>query len=219
MPLPLSSIAITEKNLLATDSIFPTALEITIPGVADPVRVVRNNENVIWPSSDTDHPWVAFPFEMDEIGEESKGEIPRVDIRVSNVSRAMESYLQAYDLYTKLNGYTPITVSIFVLNSKSLASSTPEVEHLYELINAKTNPYWATFTLGASNPFNKRYPAHRILKNHCRHVFKGVLCGYSGATTTCDKTLYACRNMNGGSNSARFGGFPGVGSGGIRLAS
>ena len=217
MPLPLSSIAIQEKNKLATDGLFLLALEITIPGVGTPVRVVRNNENITWRGET----WVAFPFELDEIGEESKGEVPRVELRVSNVSRSMESYLQDYDLYTKTNGYTPITVSIFVVNSKNLASSDPEVEHLFELTQAKTNAVWATFTLGASNPFNKRFPQHRILKNHCRFIYNypvgtSVLCGAPGsAYTTCDKTLPACRLRN---NSTRFGGFPGVGRGGIRLA-
>jgi len=200
-----------EKNLLATDSIWLLALEITIPGVGTPVRVVRNNENVTWRT----YTWTAFPFEIDEIGEESKGEIPQVEVRVSNVSRAMEQYLQAYDVYTKANGFTPITVSIFVLNSKNLADTDPEVEHLFELKQPKTNALWATFVLGASNPFNQRYPQARILKNHCRFVFKGTLCAYAGAETTCNKTLTRCRAL---SNSVRFGGFPGVGVGGLRLA-
>lgn len=211
MPLSLSSQAITDKNSLASDTVWLLALAITIPGVADPVRVVRNNENITWDGET----WVAFPFEIDEIGEESKGEVPQVEIRVSNVSRAMEAYLQAYDTYTKANGYTPITVTIYVLNSKNLASSTPEVEHLFELKHPKTNSVWATFVLGASNPFNQRYPQARILKNHCRFIFKGTLCAYAGAETTCNKTLVRCRAL---SNSERFGGFPGVGVGGLRLA-
>ncbi len=58
MPLSLSSIAIEEKNKLATDSVFLICLEITIPGVAEPVRVVRNNEDLTWQGET----WVAFPF-------------------------------------------------------------------------------------------------------------------------------------------------------------
>lgn len=217
MPLPISSIAMEEKNKLATDSVWLIALEITIPGESDPVRVVGNNENITWRT----YTWVAFPFEINEIGEESKGEVPQVEIRISNVSRAIEAYLQAYDIYTKINGFFPITVSIFVLNSKNLASSTPEVEHLFELKQPKTNAIWATFILSASNPFNKRFPQFRLLKNHCRFrynypVGSSLLCGApSSAFLTCNKTLVACRERN---NSVRFGGFPGVGLGGLRLA-
>jgi lambda family phage minor tail protein L len=188
-------------------------LEITIPGVGTPIRIVNNNENITWRT----YTWTAFPFELNEINEGNKGEVPRVDIRVSNVSRAMEAYIHAWDAYCKANGYSPITVSIYVVNSLNLASTTPEVEHLFELIQPKTSAKWTTFTLGANNPFMRRYPDHRIMKMHCWHVFKDSNCGYAGATTTCDKTLTACRAMNGGSNSARFGGFLGVGASGIRL--
>ena len=222
MVLPLSSTAITEKNLLATDSIWYIALEITIPGVGTPVRVVANNENITWDGET----WIAFPFEIEEIGEESKGEVPEVNLRVSNVSRTMETYLQDFDAYTKTNGYTPITVAIYCLNSKNLASATPESVHYFELIQPKTDPLWATFRLGAANPFNKRFPRHRLLKNHCRFIFKGALCGYSGSGTTCDKTLTTCRTFTDSAyhdppdslgNAKRYGGTPGVGSGGIRL--
>jgi phage-related protein len=90
-----------------------------------------------------------------------------------------------------------------------------EVEHVYELIQPKTDSMWATFVLGASNPFRKRFPQGRILKNHCRYIFKDAWCGYSGGETECDKTLARCRVLL---NSTRYGGFPGVGRGGIKVA-
>lgn len=214
MPLPISSVAITEKNKLTSASVWMIALEITIPGLADPIRIVGNNENIVWRT----YTWTAFPFELDPISDGNKGEVPSVALRVSNVSRAMEEYIADYDAYCKVNGDSPITVSIFVLNSLNLASTTPEVEHVFELIQPETNSVWATFTLGADNPFSRRFPVHRIIKQHCRHVFKDVYCAYAGATATCDKTLTACRAMAGGSNSARFGGFLGVGMTGLRIA-
>ncbi len=38
----------------------------------------------------------------------------------------------------------------------------------------------------------------------CGHRFKGIICGYSGAGTTCNRTLTACQAY---SNASRFGGF------------
>lgn len=209
MSLSLSAIATTEKNKLGTDSVWLIALKIDIPGLVSPIRVVRNNEDITWDGKT----WTAFPFEIDEISDQ-KGEVPRVNIRVSNISRAMEAYLQDYDTYTKNNGFSPIEVTIYVLNSDNLASSTPEVEHVFELIQPKSNSKWVTFTLGASNPFNRRFPQARILKNHCRYIFKDSRCGYTGAATSCDKTLSRCRAL---SNSTRFGAFPGCGQAGLRL--
>ena len=241
MPRTLSSLGIVEKNKLVSSTVWLLMLEITIPG-GSIIRITSNNENVMW----REESWVAFPFELGEIEEDSRGEVPRVELRVSNVTRSIESYLQTYDNYTKTNGYTPIEVHIYVVNNAQsflsgvitdstlegaltdsgsagavtdtlyeITNPDAEVEHVYELIQPKTNSRWATFVLGASNPFNKRFPQGRILKSHCRHIFKDAWCKYAGATATCDKTLTACRGMSGGSNSANYGGFPGVGRGGV----
>ncbi len=213
MTLPLSSFALAEKNKLATANVWLIALKITIPGVADPIRVVQNNENVTWAGFS----WIAFPFELDPITEESKGEVPRVVLRVSNVSRVMDAYIQTYDVYCKTNGVSPVTLNIYILNSGNLSDATPVAEYIYDLIQPKLNAIWATFVLGASNPFTQRFPPYRILKNHCRYVFKDANCAYAGGIATCNKTLARCREIF-GSSDPRFGGFPGVGIGGIRFA-
>ena len=170
MALTISSVALEEKNKLSSDGVWYLALKITIPGLVDPIRLIRNNENIEWPTGSGIN-WIAFPFELDEIGEESKGEVPQVELKVSNISRVMEQYLQDYDAYIKRYGFSPVEVNIYVINSKNLASATPEVEYLFELKQPKTNYRWATFVLGASNPFNKRFPQNRMLKNHCRFKF------------------------------------------------
>mgnify|MGYP003394431837 CR=1 FL=1 len=214
MPVSLSSIAISEKNKLVADSVFLVALKITIPGIVNPVRIVNNSENVTW----LGETWVAFPFTINEISE-ATGEVPRVDIQISNVSRVMDVYLEFYDAYIKANGYTPITVNIYVINTAVIANNgyaDPEVEHIFELKQPKADSKWATFTLGASNPYNRRFPQNRILKNHCRFRFKGTdgHCGYTEAETSCNHTLARCRELI---NSPRFGGFPGVGKGGFEV--
>jgi lambda family phage minor tail protein L len=186
---------------------------VTIPGVGSPVRITANNETVSWQG----YSWIPFPFDMDELVEESKGEVPQIVVKVGNQSRAMEQYLQDYDSYCKTNGFSPITCDLYVVNSKNLGSATPEVQHTFDLKQTGTDAEWAYFTLGANNPYNRRAPLNRILRNQCRWVFKSTECGYGGATTSCNKTLSACRAMDGGSNSVRYGGFPGVGNRGIRI--
>ena len=211
MPLPLSSIAIAEKNKLATDSIFMLALMVIVPGVVDPIRIVLNNSDITW-AGDT---WTAFPFEIADLSDNNKGEVPQIVVKIANVSRAMEGFIQDYDSYVKTNGYEPMGVYIYVLNSKNLASSTPEVEHYFELTKPSFDAKWAYFTLGAGNPFNRRFPGNRIMKSHCVYRrFKGDRCGYTGSETTCDRTLTQCRAFN---NQARFGGAPGLGRSGITL--
>jgi lambda family phage minor tail protein L len=215
-PVTLSQIAIEEKNKLGTDSVFLVALKITIPSISGPfsVRVVNNTETVVWKGES----WTAFPFTINEISE-ATGEVPRVDIQVSNVSRVMDSYLEQYDQYIKAEGYTPITVNIYVINTAVIAdnpNADPEVEHFFELKQPKADAMWATFTLGASNPYNRRFPQNRILKNHCRWKFKASdgLCGYVGVETACDHSLARCRELE---NSPRFGGAPGAGASGFEI--
>lgn len=222
MPLPLSSTAITEKNKLNTDSVFLVCLRIVIPGIDDPVRLVNNSENITWqhPEDTQAETWIAAPvFNISEISDGSSGEVPQVNIQISNVSRVMDQYIQYYDDYIKANGYSPITVSIAVINTKVIAAdpnANPEVEHTFELKQPKCNAEWATFVLSASNPYQRRFPQNRILRNHCRYKFKGAdgLCGYTGADTTCNHTLLGCRAKN---NSRRFGNAPGVGLGGFDI--
>ena len=198
-----------EKNKIATNSVFFIAIEIIIPSIATSVKINNSDSDVVWNSST----WVKFPLELDEIVEKA-GEVPQVNLRVSNVNRALESYIQQYDLYCKTNGFQPITIKMYALNSLNLASPIAESEHEFILEKPTLTAEWATFQLGASNPFLRRFPLHRIMKT-CRFIFKSTQCGYTGTISNCNKTISRCRQL---SNSSRFGGFIGVGSGGLRLA-
>jgi phage-related protein len=212
MPLPISSVIIDEKNKLASDGVWLLALEVNIPGVNDPVRVVRNNENIVWRGE----PWVAFRFEIDEISEKSKAEVPRVDLRVSNINQVFESYVQDWDTWTKQNGFSPITVNIYLLNSKDLANDDPVADYLFDLKQPRMSEKWATFTLGAKSPFNRRFPQGQVRKNYCRYKFKiDPRCGYTGTVTTCNRTLPYCRYLE---NSHRFGGQVGAGNSSLQIA-
>jgi len=221
MSLSISSIAIQEKNKLNTDSVFLVCLRIVIPGVTEVIRLVDNTENITWqhPDDSTPETWIAFPFQVNEISEGSSGEVPCVTVQISNISRVMDQYLQTYDAYIKANGYSPTTISICVINTKVIAlypAADPEVDYLFELKQPKADAQWATFILSASNPYQRRFPQNRILRNHCRFKFKGIdgRCGYTGDDTTCDYTLLGCRAKN---NSTRFGNAPGVGQGGFDI--
>jgi phage-related protein len=221
MPLPLSTIAIEEKNKLATDSVFLIALKITIPSTPSvfTVRLVNNSANISWLyENGGDDPWVAFPFSIEELTDQSGGEVPVVTLRISNVTRVMDVYLKYYDDYIKAFGYEPIIVNIYVINTAVIAvdpDANPEVEHVFELKKPSVDDQWATFVLSASNPYNRRFPQNRILKNHCRYKFEGSdgRCGHTGGPS-CDHTLVTCRSLN---NSNRFGGAPGVGKGGFEI--
>jgi lambda family phage minor tail protein L len=209
--MAISITAIEEKNKLGADSVFYVLLEILIPGVA-PVTITNNGDNVVWDSKT----WLAFPFEISELNEESSGEVPQWTLTIDNRQRAIEKYLSDYDQYLKAEGIegNEIKCNCYIVNSKDLANTDPIKVVYFELSQPSTNHETATFVLVADSPFTITVPKRRFVKQYCYWKFKGVECGYTGTATVCDKSLLQCKSFG---NSARFGGFPGVGVGGIRL--
>lgn len=205
----LSNQTIQDKNALATDAVFLVLLEIQIPDTQT-VYLVNNTEDIVW----NGNTWQKFPFDFNDISQNTNGETPQWTVKVSNVNRVMERYLQQYDQYLKQHGIdgNDIICVIRVVNSKDLLNTTPIVEYTALLQQPTTTPQWATFKLSAKNPYNKQFPPRRIMKSFCSWKFKSVQCGYSGSGEFCDKTLTTCRAYN---NSPRFGGFVGVSSRGL----
>ena len=195
---------ILEKNKLATTSAWLLLVEITLPS-ATVIRLARNNENVTFQSNT----YTAFPFDIDSTKSSGQGEIPQVQLRVSNVTRLLQAYVEQY------NGGVGFTVKITVVNSALLAENYAELQMTFDVLACQSDSQWITFTLGAPNPLRRRYPLYRAIANHCNWTYKGRECNYTGARATCKRTLADCQAH---SNSARFGGRPGLSSPGIRLA-
>lgn len=195
---------ILEKNKLATTSAWLLLVDITLPD-ASHIRLARNNVDVPFQSNN----YTAFPFDIDSTKSSGQGEIPAVQLRVSNVTRLLQAYVEQH------NGGVDYTVTITVVNSAYLAESYAELQMTYDVLACQSDSQWITFTLGAPNPLRRRYPLYRAIANHCNWTYKGRECNYIGALTTCKRTLADCRAHV---NSARFGGRPGLTSSGLRLA-
>lgn len=205
--LTLSADAISEKNKIAGDSVWLVLLEVKIPGAT--LRLVNNNENITWPTVGGND-WTAYPFNLEQIRENSRNEVPSVTIRISNVSRDVQYYLEAAD------GAVGFPVVIRVVNSEHLNLTDPELELDYVVKSVTYDAQWVTFTLGGSQHIVRRCPERRYLKDFCPFRYGAIECGVSAATVssypTCNKSLAACRER---SNSARFGGHPGIPTGGF----
>ena len=203
--MSLSNAVIQHKNAIASDQSIYLLLQIDIPSLVDPIYITNNNENVSWNSID----WLTFGFTIDDINEDSDGSIPEVNIKISNASRAIELYLNEYDLWLKQNTLEKITVTLFIVSSADLLNTTPIASYSFDVGKYATDANWATFTLTFENFYIKRFPKNRITRNSCRWRFGSIECGYTpGIGETCNKTLTACRSYN---NSERFGAFPSVG--------
>ena len=187
-----------DLNSLGGDSVLLVALKIVIPSTPT-IYIVRNGEAVTFLGNE----FIPFEFNIGEITA-GKGETPQLQLQIDNTSRVIERYLIEYDTYLKLNGIdgNGITCELYVLNTNDLSEAV--MTEYFELVDFKANNKMATFTLGTTSLFNKQYPPRKMYANFCSFKFRDNRCQYSGAITTCNKTLSNCRARN---NSARFGGF------------
>ncbi len=200
----LSNIAKLEKNKISSTGAWLVLIEVQFQD--ETIRVVNNNEDIEWPTG-SDTLWVAFPFELGDVSENSKGELPSLQLKVSNVTRTIQQYLEQYA------GGTDATVILRVVMSEHLDLTTPELTETFSVKSTSTDAMWAYFNLGPDYAMNQRYPADKYMQNFCPYKFKGIKCGYNGSRINCNKTLSDCRIRR---NSVRFGGFPGIpGMGGL----
>lgn len=199
--LNLSQAAIIEKNRPDTLNAWLILLEITInPQLT--LRLVRNTDNIIWAGQ----VWTAFPFELDAPEQNSNGELPVFNIRVSNITHTVEGYLE------QAGGGIGAQVRLMVVMSNHLDLTTPELDEVFSVQSTSYDENWVTFSLtGAVNLF-RRIPSRRFFKNFCPYKFKGIECQYTGTYTTCDKSLKQCRQRG---NVSRFGGEPAIPQGGL----
>lgn len=206
MPLTLSPSAYIEKNSLASNGVWIVLLEIFVPQLNDYIRVCTNNEDYEW----NGQLWQSYPFEMDEIGDTTKGEVSQFAIKICNINGVVETYVD------NANGATGSTVKMMVVNS-NIPSTTPEVEFEFSVKSTNIDSNWVSFVLGVVNPYSILI-GQRMIRTGCRYNglngtqngFKGPRCKYVGPATDCNKTLTRCRELL---NNHNFGGFPGIGIG------
>lgn len=200
----LTTALIIEKNKIASPNPWLITLDVTWPN-DDISRFVRNTENITFQSN----VYTAIPFEVDVQSENSKGQMSQLSLRISNIGKAVTSYLE------QTGGAIGSRVVVRLINANLLAENYADLELTYDVMNTSLNNQWAVFTLGCPNPLRAPFPRLRFLPNHCGWAsrFKNLECKYVGAPTACNGTITSCFSYQ---NAINFGGFPGL-SGGIRI--
>jgi len=122
--------------------------------------------------------YTAFPFEIEPTKQDNQGEIPTVTLRVSNVSRLLQKYLD------ELSGAISSIVKVTVVNAAHLQEDYSELEMTFDVLACHSDASWVVFTLGAPNPLRQRFPLERYMALHCGFVFESVECSYVGRPIT-----------------------------------
>ncbi len=145
--------------------------------------------------------YIRFPITHEFIGENNQGQIDQVKVRLANVSRLIQLYLEQYDFRGK-------KVVIRTVWADQLADPDAYIDDIFYIDNYTADQNNVEFTLTSKfDVLGVDLPARRYARNYCGWKFKSNECGYAGAETSCDKTQARCKQLN---NYQRFGAFPSV---------
>lgn len=145
--------------------------------------------------------YTSFPIRHEFISENIKGEIPTVTIKVSNVSRLIQAYLELYDFRGK-------KVTIRQVFADQLGTDTAYIDDVYYIDSYTADSLNVEFRLTSKfDILDVEIPVRKYSRNYCGWKFRESECGYAGAETECNKTLTRCRELH---NQLRFGGFPSI---------
>lgn len=209
LPLDL----VTQKNKLHDGDPWIILAHIHLKKLGDPTTTTdfyfcKNYVDITYQSQ----VYTAFPFDLSPSRVGSSGRIESVSLKLSNVARTLQPTLEAY------NGGVDSTVKISVVNNALIAQDHSALDMDFSVLNVTANEKNISLTLGASNPLRQRHPLYKYFFGHCRYVkrYKEIECRAVSDLTTCNGTLDNCIERN---NARRYGGFPGMKSGGIQIAS
>lgn len=146
--------------------------------------------------------YTAFPITYEQISEQSKGQIDSVEVRVSNVNRVIQTYLEQYDL-------RGCKVRILTVWRDQLADATSYIEDVYFIDSYHADEQLVSFTCTSKlDILEVAIPLRNYERNICQWKFKDPnTCQYVGAESTCNKTKQQCKTYN---NFINFGGFPSI---------
>ncbi len=146
--------------------------------------------------------YTKFPMSREAATENTSGEIDVVKIRLANVSRVIQYYLENYDL----GGKKVIIRQVWADKLADVANVRTEVFYI--------DRYTASdkvVEFDCSSKFDVQdveLPFGRYMRGVCRWKrFKDANCKYVGGYATCNRTMAACRERQ---NIINFGAFPSV---------
>ena len=200
MPLAFSSAGLIEKNKLANDLPWIVLVELQLPN-GESAYLAKNNDTVVWNSI----AWEPIPMLLSDTTQDMKA-MATFTIQVSNVSGAVQAYLEEY------NGLTDCTVIIRLVHAAHLSVPTPEIEEQFTIQKTAYDEEWVTFTLGSDFWLFFRALADRYMPDFCCWKYGSIKCGAPAATLAaypvCHHTLADCKQRR---SSLRFAGCPGMG--------
>lgn len=183
MAITLTQALVEAKNKIEQDDVWLVLLDLVSPDTLTEMHLCMNTEDVTIGGQ----LYQAFPFELDEIAENSSGGIGQFSLRVSNIDRVVQQYVEQDVTFG--SGWT-VTISVHPFSNVG----APEIQHNFVSLNCTSDINWVVFTIGVENPLKAVFPRQKYSPSLCQRVFKdGIGCPYAGPDTECLKTIAACK--------------------------
>jgi lambda family phage minor tail protein L len=196
----LDAVVIAEKNKSENRPIYLFKI-YDYDGAGTNLFLAQYDINVWYPTAVQEY--TAFPIRFDGIGENSTGEVDTIKLTICNISRLIQSYLEAYDWRGK-------QVDIILVWANQLADADAKMVDTFYIDSYSADELNVSVVLSSKfDILDVTLPAGKYLRNNCRWKFKGTECGYpvGGSAKSCNRTLARCQEL---SNSVRYGGFPSI---------
>ena len=200
--------AVLAKNSIADTGAWLLLLKLYSPSQNLILRVTNNTADVTWKGD----VFAAFPFDVGEFKEGIKGEFPSLQLKVSNVTRVMQGYVEADADFG--SGWTVDLDVVYEPDGNTTTDRDSELHLEFETTGVSCDEAWCIFSLGMENPLRRQFPYRKFIPNHCQAIFRkpDTGCPYAGADETCSYTLDDCKAKF-GSGDIPFLGFPGIPTG------
>lgn len=145
MPKQLPSAFLIQKNKLEQ---FSPSIELWQVEVSDTLTLYLANHPVAVRYEGRDH--IPFPITHDEIKEEAQGRLQRLSVRVANVTREVQYYLEHND---GMRGRSVTLILVFYDADDPAGSlALGEVRQVYTIDAVQANDQVAVFVLGKGLP-------------------------------------------------------------------
>lgn len=166
MPSNITSL----KNSLSQGGAWVWLLTFTLPGEGPVLRFCSNTENIVYDGQ----VYNAFNFSVGGLTWNSDGEIPEMNMVVTNVAYQIQEYVREYE------GLIGSEVSFVQVNTDYLEEDWDDDLTTLTVVGAVST--WPDLTLTLSIPSALRYrvPEDRLNPHSCRHKFRSARCGYVG---------------------------------------
>jgi hypothetical protein len=217
----LSVAANLERHKLASGEPWVMLMCLQWPGSADPtaaqqyIYLARYDEPVVFDAADGRGPQTYQPFNFDlgDLKTSSNGQVPELEVKVSNVMRILQTTLEQY------SGVVGGNLTLYGVN---LANPTgePDLTLSFTVKQTISDAKLVTFKLGASSPLRRLFPIWMYRPNFCAWSYKSAQCGYTGPMPTCSHTIDGATGCQAHFPSSPLRGlfFPGIDTNGASVA-